>query len=51
LAWESPQALATMLPAWAEAVFRHGLLLRDNQRPRAALHRLNCSLILDHCLI
>lgn len=25
LAWESPQALATMLPAWAEAVFRHGL--------------------------
>jgi hypothetical protein len=25
LAWESPQALATMLPAWAEPVFRHGL--------------------------
>ncbi len=25
LAWESSQALATMLPAWAEAVFRHGL--------------------------
>lgn len=25
LAWESPQGLATMLPAWAEATFRHGL--------------------------
>jgi hypothetical protein len=25
LAWESPQALGTMLPAWAEAIFRHGL--------------------------
>jgi hypothetical protein len=26
-------------------------LLRDNQNPMLALHRLNCSLILDHCLI
>jgi hypothetical protein len=25
LAWEAPQGLATMLPAWAEATFRHGL--------------------------
>lgn len=25
LVWESPQALATMLPAWTAAVFQHGL--------------------------
>jgi len=25
LAWESPQGLPTMLPAWADATFRHGL--------------------------
>ncbi len=25
LAWESPQGLATMLPAWVTATFRHGL--------------------------